>query len=235
MSGSAGRRKCCLFAVEMSVCTGDFGTSARHLPRKRYSHRPAIPFIQQTYPARAGTAARPYAEILPRSDIASYPIQTNLSTRRAVECRAGGPLAGLSTDQTLQVSTHSAAIRSGTIHDGQFHHGMSIPKDLPSGMVDPLSQRTVPTSPAEPAGYRILRNIRRPRHIRDASTAQAHIPRSPTPGLCKTINHPHIETLGRTRRSAPTQGFFLDPTLPVIQYRQTSQRAAWWDVERVGR
>ena len=75
-------------------------------------------------------------------------------------------------------------------------------------MVDPLSQRTVPTSLAEPDGYRISRNIRRPRHIREASTAQAHSPRSPTPGIRKTINHPNIETRGRTRRSAPTRRFF---------------------------
>ena len=154
-------------------------------------------------------------------------------------------------------------------------------------MVDPLSRRMVPTSLAEPAGYRISRNIRRPRHIRDASTAQAHSPKSSTQGICKTINqqcietqragtaarpyaeilpskvrdsvgqpngtyaiqpprkrihqsrarprsstpaickssnHPHIETRGRAQRPAPTQRFFLDPTLPVIQYRQSSQQ-----------
>ena len=45
-------------------------------------------------------------------------------------------------------------------------------------MVDPLSQRTAPTSLAEPAGYRISRNIRRPRHIRDTATTQAHLPKS---------------------------------------------------------
>ena len=127
--------------------------------------------ISQLRPKRAGTEACPYAEILPRSHMPVNPIGTNLSTRRVVECRAGGPLAGLSTDQILQVSTHSAAIRAGTIHDGQFHHGKSIPK---AGMVDPLSQRTAPPSLAEPAGYRISRNIRRPRHIRDTSTTQAH-------------------------------------------------------------
>ena len=104
------------------------------------------------------------------------------------------PLAGLSTDQILQVSTHSAAIRAGTIHDGQFHQGKSIPKDLASGMVDPLSRRMVTASLAEPNGDRISRNIRRPRHIRDASIAQAHSPKSSTQGICKTINQQCIET-----------------------------------------
>ena len=54
---------------------------------------------------------------------------------------------------------------------------------------------------------RISRNIRRPRHIRDASTAQAHSPRSPTPGTCKSSNHPNIETRGRAQRPAPTRRF----------------------------
>ena len=68
-------------------------------------------------------------------------------------------------------------------------------------------------------------------HTRGIHRASA-TPRSLTPCIYKTINHPNIETRGRTQRSAPTWRFLLDPTLPVIQYRKTSQRAAWWDVER---
>ena len=84
------------------------------------------------------------------------------------------PLAGLSTDQILQTTMHSAAIRAGTIHDGQVHCGVPIVDELPSGMVDPHGQRAVPVSPAELAGYRISRNIRRPRHECEAATARAH-------------------------------------------------------------
>ncbi len=117
------------------------------------------------------TAAGPYADVF--LQIAGL-VSTILTARRAVECRAFGPLAGLSSVQILQVSTHLAAIRAGTIHDGQFQHRESIQRYLPSGMVDPHSERAAPTSTAEPVGQRILRNIRRPRHTRDTSTAQAH-------------------------------------------------------------
>ena len=41
----------------LPVCTGDFGTNARHPPRKRYSHA-------QRRHVRADTAVRPYAEDL---------------------------------------------------------------------------------------------------------------------------------------------------------------------------
>ena len=125
-----------------------------------------------------------------------------------MECRAGGPLAGLSSVQILQVSTHLAAIRAGTIHDGQFQHRESIQRYLPSGMVDPHSERAAPTSTAEPVGQRILRNIRRPRHTLDASAAQADSHNQQLSHIPKSIDHPHIETRGWAQRIAPTQSLF---------------------------
>ena len=96
--------------------------------------------------ARASTAAGPYAEVLlqgPRL------VSTSPIARSAVECGAGGPLAGLSSDQILKTSDHSAAIRAGTVHDGQFQHSGSNQSYLPSGMVDPHSQRSLSKSLAE--------------------------------------------------------------------------------------
>ena len=71
-----------------------------------------------------------------------------------MECGVGGPLAQLVSYRILQASTHSAADRAGTIHDGNIRR--SNPKSLhpPSGMVDPLGHQTVPPSPAEPRGQR---------------------------------------------------------------------------------
>jgi hypothetical protein len=70
-----------------------------------------------------------------------------------VEYGAGGPLDGLVSFRILQASTHSAASRAGTVHDGNILTCVSKSLHLPSGMVDPLSRRTVPKSPAEPIGH----------------------------------------------------------------------------------
>jgi hypothetical protein len=84
-----------------------------------------------------------------------------------------GPLAGLISDQTLNASVHSAAIRAGTVHDGHIQNAESISSRPPSWMVDPLCQQSLPPSLAERESQRISRSIRRPRHTRDTSTAQA--------------------------------------------------------------
>ena len=78
------------------------------------------------------------------------PTRPNVATRCAVECGAGGPLAGLASYQILKASSHLAAGRAGTIQDGQFHDCIPRCKEPPSRMVDPLSQQTIPPSLAEP-------------------------------------------------------------------------------------
>ena len=82
-----------------------------------------------------------------------HQVLQNLSSRSAVECRAGGPLAGLVSFRILQASTYSAAGRAGTIHDGNIR--ARNPKQLPhpSGMVDPLGHKAIPPSSAEPIGH----------------------------------------------------------------------------------
>ena len=64
LSTSAGRRKCFPFAVVMPVCTGNFGTRARHLPRKRIDpgrqHQPsAKPSTIQTSKRAGGHGGPP--------------------------------------------------------------------------------------------------------------------------------------------------------------------------------
>jgi hypothetical protein len=71
-----------------------------------------------------------------------------------VECRAGGPLAGLVSFRTLQARTHSAAGRAGTIHDGNNHGHVPTSLHPPSGMVDPHEHKAIPPGPAEPTGQR---------------------------------------------------------------------------------
>jgi len=78
---------------------------------------------------------------------------TNLSARSAVECGAGGPLAGLVSFRILQARIHSAAGRAGTIHDGNIRRHVSKSLHPPSGMVDPHDHNPIPPSPAEPIGY----------------------------------------------------------------------------------
>jgi hypothetical protein len=78
----------------------------------------------------------------------------HVTTRCAVECGVGGPLAGLASFQLLQASTHSAAGRAGTIQDGNLLTRVSNSLHSPSGMVDPLGRQTLPPSPAEPKGQR---------------------------------------------------------------------------------
>ncbi len=97
-----------------------------------------------------------------------------------------GPLAGLFSDQALNASVHSAAIRTGTVHDGHIQITESLSSRPPSWMVDPLCQQSLPPSLADRESQRNSRTIRRPRHTRDASTAQA--PMSSYPPL----RVPHI-------------------------------------------
>ena len=102
-------------------------------------------------PVRADTAVRPYAEFINGNHHSHF--VTSVTSRCAVECGVGGPLAGLVSYRILQASTHSAAGRAGTIHDRNIRR--SNPKSLhpPSGMVDPLGHQTVRPSPAEPNGH----------------------------------------------------------------------------------
>ena len=114
-----------------------------------------------------------------------------------------GPLAGLFSDQTLNASVHSAAVRAGTVHDGHIQNAESISSRPPSWMVDPLCQQSLPPSLAERESQRISRSIRRPRHTRDTSTAQAPMLSKSDIGTFKT--RPCNETHGRTQRPFPTQ------------------------------
>jgi hypothetical protein len=77
----------------------------------------------------------------------------NLSSRSAVECGAGGPLAGLISLQILQASTHSAAVRAGTIDDGNILRHLPNTFHQPSGMVDPHDHNPTPPSSAELLGH----------------------------------------------------------------------------------
>ena len=110
----------------------------------------------------------------------------------------GGPLAGLASFQILQARAHSAASRAGTIPEGRIRSHKPFSPMPPSGMVDPHHNKTVPISPAEPDGSRILRNIRRPRHAHDASTDAS------------SIHNNNADMCGRTRRPAPTQTFRVE-------------------------
>jgi hypothetical protein len=113
------------------------------------------------------------------TDSAFHPSQsarTSATARCRVECRAGVPGAGHFSLRGMQASSYSAADRAGTIPDGQFRRRKTDSEKPPSRMVDPLSQQTVPTSPAEPTTQQEFRNIRRHRHIRDASIARASNP-----------------------------------------------------------
>jgi hypothetical protein len=101
--------------------------------------------------ARAGTAARPYTEFF--LQVARL-VRNYLTSRCAVECGVGGPLAGLVSFRILQASTHSAAGRAGTILDGNIRNRNPNLLHPPSGMVDPLGHQTVRPSPAEPRGQR---------------------------------------------------------------------------------
>jgi len=83
-----------------------------------------------------------------------HQVLQNLSSRSAVECRAGGPLAGLVSFRILQASSHSAAGRAGTIHDGNILRHLPNTFHPPSGMVDPHDDQAIPPSPAEPKGQR---------------------------------------------------------------------------------
>ena len=85
---------------------------------------------------------------------ASYSRRNRWTSRCAVECGVGGPLAGLVSYRILQASTHSAAGRAGTILDGNIRNRNPNSLHPPSGMVDPLSERTIPPSLAEPKGQR---------------------------------------------------------------------------------
>ena len=114
-----------------------------------------------------------------------------------------GPLAGLFSDQTLNASVHSAAIRAGTVHDGHIQNAEWISSRPPSWMVDPLCRQSLPPSLAERESQRISRSIRRPRHTRDTSTARAPMSSKSDIGTFKT--RPCNETHGLTQRSAPTQ------------------------------
>ena len=60
MSARAGSRKWCHTTAVVPVTTGDFGTRARHLPRKRpYTvHHP----VTDRKTLRADTVVHPYAE-----------------------------------------------------------------------------------------------------------------------------------------------------------------------------
>ena len=101
-----------------------------------------------------------------------------------------GPLAGLFSDQTLNASVHSVAIRAGTVHDGHIQNAESISSRPPSWMVDPLCQQSLPPSLAERESQRISRSIRRPRHTRDTSTAQAPMLSKSDIGTFKTRPSP---------------------------------------------
>jgi hypothetical protein len=51
-----------------------------------------------------------------------------------------GPLAGLFSDEALNASVQSAAIRAGTVHDGHIQNAEWISSRSPLWMVDPLCQ-----------------------------------------------------------------------------------------------
>ena len=63
MITSAGRRKCGHILTAMRVCTGDFGTRARHLPRKRIY--PGHQHLANANPSTSYTSQRAVGHIGP--------------------------------------------------------------------------------------------------------------------------------------------------------------------------
>ena len=111
------------------VTSGDLGTHAMHPPRKRESigtnatHPPGKRIIHiNKCQDRIDTRGRirrtaPTQRFVIRPSTIKH---LRLTSRRRVECGAGGPLAGLVSYRILQASTHSAAGRAGTIVDGNI-------------------------------------------------------------------------------------------------------------------
>jgi hypothetical protein len=137
----------------MSVCTGDFGTSARHLPRKRNTKVVNTRHLQNHQASKhrnlqACTALRPYAEI-----------------------------------SRLNTVDKEQASRRGARWD--------VERECRETKV--LSHRN-----GDVSVYRRLR------HEREAAYRASAFTKVANTWHLKTINHPHIETGGRTRRYAPT-------------------------------
>ena len=115
LSVRAGRRKCIHAEVLVSVDTGEIGTHAMHPPGKRIID---INKRQNRIETRGRTRrSAPTRRIVIRPSTIEH---LHLTTRCAVECGVGGPLAGLVSYRILQASTHSAAGRAGTILDGNI-------------------------------------------------------------------------------------------------------------------
>jgi len=120
-----------------------------HPPRKRESKYDRKQSIFET----RGRAQRPS----PTQRLCFQYVQRRCNRRAqrsAVECGAGGPLAGLDSFRILQASTHSAAGRAGTIDDGNILRHLPNTFHPPSGMVDPHDHKATQPSPAEPTGQR---------------------------------------------------------------------------------
>ena len=163
---------------------------------------------------REGAAALPYTEDLCHKKshgirkriclIHQTHHRTNVATRCAVECGAGGPLAGLVSYQVLKASSHSAATRAGTVHDGQFRHRKQDPTHRHRGWS--------PHSSSE--RYRLAQPKREVVGIcvttGDLGTHGMHPPRKRSPHLQRVTHYRYksnryVFLCGRTQRSAPTR------------------------------
>ncbi len=155
----------------------------------------------------------------------SSPARTKITTRCRVECGAGGPGAGHFSRWGLQAREHSAAIRAGTVRDGQKQQHfkkrpvVTIGDGRPTRQHNATNQRSrtkhIPEFAQHPA------RSARTRCIRLASA------------LTTTKYSQFVSKRAGGHSGPPLRGDFASAN--PQSYVLAEQRDAGWNVERVDR